>query len=144
MFATLVERADDQGVAESMEKAGSFAELISLLIIFVVVLALVLWVTRLMAKYQKGNKAAGNIDVVETSPIGNGKYIQIVKLADTYVALAVCKDTVTKLAEIPKEQIVFPEDGGNTSMSFKELLQRAKTTYPGKEDTKVEDSLKEE
>ena len=144
MFATLVERADDSGVAENMEKAGSFAELISLLIIFVLVLALVLWVTKLMAKYQKGNKTAGNVDVVETSPIGNGKYIQIVKLADTYVAIAVCKDTITKLAEIPKEQIVFSEEGSNTSVSFKELLQRAKTTCPGKEDTKVEDSLKEE
>ncbi len=112
--------------ATAIDKADSFAQLITVLIIFVLVLAATLFTTRWIAGYQKGQNKGKNIEVVETYPIGNGKYIQIVRLAETYVAIAVCKDTVTRLAEIPKEDIRFPEDAGSMTLRFKDLFQRAK------------------
>lgn len=144
LFTTLVEKTNDTGLAESMDKAGSFAELVSLLVVFALVLVLVLWVTKLMAKYQKGNRAGSNIEMVETAAMGNGKYIQIIRLADTYVAVAVCKDTVTKLAEIPADRLVLSQGEKGQTVSFKELLHQAKSTCFGKEETNAEDSLKEE
>ena len=144
MLTTLIESTEGSEAVRTMHGADGFIELITLLLIFVLVLALTLWTTRWIARYQKGNKGSSNIEVVETSSIGNGRYIQIVKLAETYVAIAVCKDSITLLTQIPKGQIVFPEEGSKTPLNFKELLQRAKTGYHGKDDTKVEDSLKEE
>lgn len=116
-----------------MSKADSFAEFITVLVIFVLVLALTLYTTRWIAKYQKGQRAGNNIEVIETCPVGNGKYIQIVRLADTYVAIAVCKDSVTVLSELHKEQIVFPEEGNSTPMRFKELFNKAREAFPDKE-----------
>lgn len=124
--------------------ADSMAQLISVLFIFVLVLALTLWTTRWIARYQKGQHAGNNIDVVETCPVGNGKYIQIIRLADTYVAIAVCKDTVTLLAELPKEQIEFPDEGGKTVLRFGDLLHKAKTSYSGKDDSFSEKASEEE
>ncbi len=122
----------------------SFVQLITVLIIFVLVLALTLFTTRWIAKYQKGQKAGSNIDIVETCAVGNGKYIQIVRLAETYVAILVCKESATLLAEIPKEQIEFPTEHGKTAISFKELLRKAKAGYLGGEDIKKDDVSKEE
>ena len=125
--------------ATTIDKADSFAQLITVLVIFILVLAATLFTTRWIAGYQKGQNKGKNIEVVETYPIGNGKYIQIVRLAETHAAIAVCKDTVTKLAEIPKEDIRFPEDAGSMSLRFKDLFQKAKDELP-----KEENSSKEE
>lgn len=124
--------------------ADSFAQLITVLLIFVLVLGLTWYTTRWIARYQKGQKKGSNIDVVETCPVGNGKYIQIIRLAETYVAVAVCKDTVTLLAEIPKDQLTFSDGEGKNTLSFKELFCRAKSVYHGSEEETQEDSSKEE
>src|SRR5574344_1743860 len=110
-----------------MSKMESISQLITVLLIFILVLALTLFTTRWIARYQKGQRGGSNIDIVETCSMGNGKYIQIVRLADTYVAIAVCKDTVTFLTKLDKEQIVFPTANGSTTLNFKELLQKAKS-----------------
>ena len=143
MLRTLANGADTSNTSTGIDMVDSVAQLVSVLIIFVLILALALFVTRWMANYQKGTKVCSNIEVLETCAIGNGKYVQIVRLAETYVAIAVCKDTVTLLAEVPKEQILFHE-GTKGTLNFKELLQKAKNAQFGKEDTTVEDSLKEE
>ena len=143
MLATLANGTESSNTATGLSTADSVAQLVSVLLIFVFVLGITFLVTRWLANYQKGSKICSNIEVLETCAIGNGKSIQIVRLSETYVAIAVCKDAVTVLAEIPKEQISFPE-GGKGTLDFKELLQKAKIARLGKEDSKEEDSLKEE
>ncbi|MCH5271209.1 MAG: flagellar biosynthetic protein FliO [Lachnospiraceae bacterium] len=118
-------------LAAGMNTVNSTAQLIAVLVIFVLVLALTLLTTKWIARYQKGQWAGGNIEILETCPMGNGKYIQIVRLGDTYIAMAVCKDTVTLLAELPKEQIEMPSEDGKKGLNFKELFQKAKAAYPG-------------
>ncbi len=119
--------------ATVMDRADSFAQLITVLIIFILVLAAALFTTKWIAGFQKGQNKGKNIEVVETHPIGNGKYIQIVRLAGTYAAIAVCKDTVTMLAQIPKEDICFPENAGGMALRFKDLFQKAKDELPREE-----------
>ncbi len=104
--------------------ANSYAQLITVLIIFVVVLALTAWTTRFIASYQKQMGAGSNVEVVEATRIDSSKCIQIVRIGEKYFALAVCKDTVTSLGEIPKEQIVFKQVAGQ-SLDFKALLNSA-------------------
>lgn len=124
--------------------ADRFAELITILIIFVLVLALTLFVTKWLAGYQKGQRSGSNIEVLETCPAGNGKYIQIVRLGETYVAVAVCKDSVTLLATVPKEQLVLSEAGGASMPKFRELFRKAKAAYPDEAHADGEDVAGEE
>ncbi len=108
----------------------SAAQLLTVLLIFVFVLALTFFVTRWIARYQKGQWAGGNIEILETCSMGNGKYIQIARLGETYVAMAVCKDTVTFLTTLPAEQIKMPPQSGKKGSDFKELLRKARAGYP--------------
>lgn len=110
------------------------ARFITVLLVFVGVLAITLWTTRWIAKYQKMQSTNRNIEVVETCRLTANKFVQILRMGDTYVAIAVCKDTVTLLGEIPKEQIDFTSDTGKTSINFKEFLEKAKTLNSGKND----------
>lgn len=126
-----------------LNSADNFSQFITVLFIFILVLALTLFTTRWIARYQKGQRGGSNIDIVETCPMGNGKYIQIVRLAKSYVAIAVCKDSVTVLASLPREDIEFPPESGG-GLHFKELLKKAKTAYPRNEEAFGEDLPKEE
>ncbi len=110
------------------------ARFLTVLIIFVGVLAITLWTTRWIAKYQKMQSSNRNIEVVETCRLTANKYVQILRMGDTYVAVAVCKDTVTLLGEIPKEQLELVSEGGKTSIDFKGILEKAKLINSGKND----------
>lgn len=105
-------------------KTDSYAQFITVLLIFVAVLAVTALVTKWIAGYQKQQGAAGNIEVLETVRIANNKYIQLVRIGESYFAIAVCKDTVTNLGEIPAGQLKDKTTTDNTS-GFRELLKRA-------------------
>ena len=103
--------------------AGNFTQFISVLIIFVVVLGITAWATKWVANYQKQQGSNSNIEVIETKRIAGNKYLQLVRVGEKYMAIAVCKDTVTVLGEIPAEQIKF-QDISQNGTSFRELLEK--------------------
>ena len=105
-------------------KADGYAQFITVLFIFVAVLAVTALVTKWIAGYQKQQGMAGNIEIRETVRIANNKYIQLVRIGETYYAIAVCKDTVTTLGEIPADQLKEKTTSENAS-GFRELLGRA-------------------
>lgn len=111
------------------DPADGFAQLITVLLIFVFVLGLTWYVTRWIARYQRGQKHGSNVNIVESYPAGNGKYIQIVKIGETYFAIAACKDTVTLLGEIPGDQLHYAGEEKAEGVSFKDLFRKAGSAY---------------
>lgn len=97
------------------------------LFIFVAVLALTYFVTHWIAKYQKGIAPKSKISVLDTYKIAPNKYIQVVKVGEVYLVIAVSKDTVTMLAQLDESQL------GDISLyaevkedSFSDVLERIK------------------
>lgn len=102
---------------------AGYAQFITVLLVFVVVLGITALTTRWIANYQKQQSMNENVQVIETTRIANNKYIQIIRAGEKYMVIAVCKDTVTMLGEIPEEQLkVSPPV---QSFSFRELLDKA-------------------
>lgn len=99
-----------------------YIQLITTLLIFVAVLVVTALTTKYIAKVQKQAGINGNIEILETVRVSNTKYIQLVRIGETYVAMAVCKDTITKLCEVPSEQLKTTTSEDNTGFSFKEML----------------------
>lgn len=110
----------------SYSRLSSFAQLIALLIVFVFVLALTFYATKWMAKLQKSQYKNSNIDVIETFRLSNTKYIQIVKLGEKYIAIAICKDTVTFLTELEADQLDFMKNTEEMNVGFQEILKKVK------------------
>ena len=114
---------------DSSNGINSFAQFLTVLIIFVGVLALTYFTTRWVASYQKGKMMSGNIQVLETFKITQNKYIQLVRIGGHYYAIAIGKDTITLLGELKEEEIHISEDTGFVpKMDFKQLLENAKNT----------------
>lgn len=102
---------------------AGYAQFITVLLVFVVVLGITALTTKWIANYQKQQSVNENVQVIETTRIANNKYIQIVRAGEKYMVIAVCKDTVTMLGEIPKEQI--KEGGSGHNSGFREIFDKA-------------------
>lgn len=102
---------------------SSTAEFLVILLIFVLVLIATYFVTRWTANYQKNRGTNANIELLDAAQLSNNKYVQIVRIGQTYYALAVCKDTVTMLGEIPGEQLK-DYSNADAGTSFREIFSK--------------------
>ncbi len=103
------------------------------LFIFVVVLGLTYYVTRWIAKYQQGITPKSNIHIMDTCKISPSKYVQILKVGETYLVIGVSKDNITMLAQLEESQL------GDISLykdvkeeSFSSILEKVKTLHKKK------------
>ena len=103
----------------------SYLQLVSVLIIFVVVLAATLYVTKWMANYQKGTSVSKNIEIIDTCKISTNKYVQIVRVGDRHVVLGITNDQITNLGDVNGDELVFknPDD---ENINFKDVFAKIK------------------
>lgn len=110
---------------------SSFFKLIGLLILLIVLLFAASLVSKWYAGAMSGKKYAGNIKIIETYPIGQGKMIQIIQVGKKYIALVQTKDSVVFLTELTqedlliKEPVQMPRTEGFSEM-FQEILKHKK------------------
>lgn len=105
-------------------RAESLLQFFVLLLVFIFVLAITYFTTRWIAKYQQGQVSNRNIQVVETYKITTNKYIQIIKVANKYMAIAVSKDNITYLSELDENELEGKEL--ITNDHFVDMLEKAK------------------
>ena len=96
---------------------NNFARFVTMLIIFILVLVVTYYTTRFVAGAKKGSFKTGNMEILQ---LGNGKYLQLLRLGSRYVVVAVTKEHVELLTELSSDEYVkaSSEAGG----SFKEIL----------------------
>ena len=103
--------------------AGAFAQLLTLVIVFAIVMALAYFVTKWIATYQQGKGTSGNIEVIETYRMSTNRYIAILRLGkERYVACAVSKDHVEFLAELAADELTFHRGSDEGGSGFREVL----------------------
>ena len=104
--------------------ADSYIQFMTVLILFLLVLAITWFVTRWMAGYHRGRISNTNIEVLDMISLSNNKYIQIVRVGQKYLAVAICKDTVTMLSEIPEQDLVIPDVDKSGTTGFRDILEK--------------------
>jgi flagellar protein FliO/FliZ len=104
----------------------SIWQLLMVSIIFVVVLGMAYYTTKLISKLQRKQSFNDNIEVIETFKITTNKYIQIVRTGNKYLVIAVAKDTITMLSELDKEQLNFKSEAVEQKESFSEIFSKIK------------------
>lgn len=109
----------------------AFAQLLTLLVVFIFVLALTYFATRWAGNMQKTKMAGRNIQILETMRVSNTKYIQIIKIGSKCFAVAVCKDTMTYLCEINEQELTYLSESKTINTDgFKAILEKFKKDKP--------------
>lgn len=106
------------------DRADSYVQFMTVLILFVFVLGITAFVTKWIGGYQKSRSVGANMELIESLRLSNNKYVQIVRVGRKYLAVAVCKDTVTMLSEVPEEDLNFPEGSLGGASTFRDVLAK--------------------
>ena len=114
------------------------AQLITLLVIWVIVLVIAYYTTKFVAVRTNGNLKATNVEVIETYRISNTKFIQIVRLGEKYMAIAVTKEQITPLCELSEDEIVKIEAPATNTEAFKNIFDKVKQISSNKSEKKDE------
>lgn len=108
------------------ESANGIAQFLTVVFLFLFVLAITFFTTRWMGNYQKSKSLGANIEVVETCRISVNKYVQIIRIGEKYFAVGSGKEEVTFLCELEEKDIHLPEAVPVSVMKFGDLLEKIK------------------
>lgn len=100
-------------------------QLLGLLFVFILVLFAAWYVSKLIGNKAMGGFGNRNINVIESFRLDNNKAIQIIRIADKYLAIGISKDNISVLAQLNEEDIIVPSKDEN-NMNFKDILKNAK------------------
>jgi len=69
-----------------------------------------------------------NVEIIETYKIAPTKYIQVVRIGQKYFSYVVCKETVTLLGELAKDDITGLEhnEQNTAGLIFKDIFEKLK------------------
>lgn len=116
---------------------SSIIQFVLLLIVFLGILFAASWFTKWYAGSGMVRGKKGNIKVLESFPLGQGKVIQIVKIGETYLAIAQAKDTVTFLTELSEDELQYEPQNELKTGGFQEMFtQMLKNKQKQKEQEK--------
>ena len=125
----------------STSKIDSVAQLLTVILLFIVVLGATWLTTRYVAGVQKGKMKGSNFEVIDTFRLTQNKYVQILRIGKKYMAVAICKDTVTVLRELDESEIVFHDsDLSMKAVSFEDFFNKAKDFTDNKTKKSIEES----
>lgn len=118
-------------LVQSTSSLKSIGQLICAVVLFLFVLFLAYLTARIAGGFQSNViNGHSNIKIIEVFRLSNSKLIEIVKIGDKYLALAVCKDTVTVLTELSAEELL-KQEASLEPINFKNILEKMKN---GKQD----------
>ena len=119
---------------------NSIVQLLTLVFIFVFVLAIAVIATRWIVKYQRGAAVATindasrvtNIEIVETYRLTIDKYVQIIRVGERYLAIAIGKNEVSLLTELSQDELHFVTENPNAMIDFAGLFTKFKNSFGDK------------
>lgn len=103
----------------------SYLQFITVLLLFIFVLAITYVTTRWIARYEKGKAVGNNMEVMETLRINSNKFLQIVRVGKKYIVISVGKDEIHMLCECTEEELIWKETQG-TELNFNSILEKFK------------------
>ena len=104
---------------------NSFVQFITLIVVFVIVLFITYYTTKFIGNYQKVSNKNSNFKIIESYRLSNTKYLQIIQIGNKYLAISVCKDSITTLTELSEEEVKIPEYT-STQESFAQIFDKIK------------------
>lgn len=120
----------------------SLAELLALIAIFIFVLVVCYYTTKFVAGRQVKQRKKGNFETIETYAIAQNKFLQLLRMGDKYVVIAVSKDSVSYITELAEEEIChFERAEGTSAKSFRDILASLHKGRQTDETDKKENSI---
>lgn len=118
------------GILLSGSNHGGFFELISVLLIFVFVLAITYYTTKWISGYQKVKQKNRNLKVIEMLPLANNNALAIIAAGKKYFVISICNKEIHYMCELSEDDFTdlscLEDEAVMEHASFQEVLGKIK------------------
>ncbi|HWT27242.1 MAG TPA: flagellar biosynthetic protein FliO [Mobilitalea sp.] len=104
--------------------SDNFMELIGLVFLLIIILAAAYYTTRFVGGVKMGQLKNSNFQVIDTYRIGPNKMMQIVKVGNKYILVAIGKDSVNFITELEESEVHIREFHTVDKQSFKQIFDK--------------------
>lgn len=117
---------DSTPFLETSSASGSFWQLVGLVFLLIIILVAAYYTSRFVANLKIGQLKKSNFMVIDSYRISTTKALQIVKVGNRYLLLAIGKDSINLLTELDETEVVIRELHQGEKLNFKQLLDKLK------------------
>ena len=108
-------------------KGEGVAQFLTVLVIFLLVLAITYYTTRFVGRYQKLQGFNKNFEAIETYRVTQNKFLQLVRVGKRYFVIAVGKDEISLVSEVSQDDIELNVDNNSDANDrFKQIFELAR------------------
>lgn len=105
---------------------NNILQLIGLVFILVIILVAAYYTTKFVGRISLGQFKNSNFKVIDTYRISPNKFIQIVKIGNRFIVIAVGKDTVNYITELDESEVIMKEAVAKENLTFKQIMEKVK------------------
>ncbi|NLK27981.1 MAG: flagellar biosynthetic protein FliO [Clostridiales bacterium] len=120
------ELIDDNVPKITSSTSESVWHLIGLVLLLIVILIAAYYTTKFVANAKFGQLRTSNFKLIDSYRIAPNKMLQIVKVANKYLVLAVSKDSVEFITELEEAEVMVRDTRSIEKQSFKKILEKIK------------------
>ena len=122
-----------------MSSTDNLLQLLGLVVLFIVILIITFYTTKIIGGIKAGQQKKGNIKVLETFRVTQNKYLQLVQIGKKYIVIAIGKNEIQLITELQESDLNEPEEYLKQDLRFMDILsklskkQEDKNTREGQE-----------
>ena len=108
----------------ALSTGENLLQLIGLVFVLVIILAAAYFTTRFVGNYKNSQLKNSNFKVIDSYRISPNKVMQIVKIGNKFIVIAVCKDNVNYITELEENEVLMKEPDRIENQSFKQVFDK--------------------
>ncbi len=117
------------GVSNSVSTWDSFIQMLGLVILLIVILIAAYYTTKFIGGMKQGQLKHSNFQVIDAYRIGPNKVIEIVKVANKYLVIAIGKDSINYITELDEAEVLIKSEPGIEVQSFTQTLDKLRNGF---------------
>lgn len=99
-------------------------ELLGLLLVFVIILIATYFASRFIGQSKMGQLRNKNFKVIETYKVAPNKFLQLIKMGNKFVVIAIGKDEIHTVTELSEEEVILQVESEQKSVKFSDLIAK--------------------
>ncbi|HWT76309.1 MAG TPA: flagellar biosynthetic protein FliO [Mobilitalea sp.] len=112
------------GVTTTGSTTDNFLQLVGLVFLLIIILVASYYTTKFVGGIKVNQMKNSNFEVIDSYRISTNKVIQIVKIANKYVVIAIGKDTINYITELDEAEVYIRDMNAGDKLSFKKTLDK--------------------
>jgi flagellar protein FliO/FliZ len=102
----------------------NFSQMIGLVFLLIIILIAAYFTSKFVGGIKLGQLKNSNFKVIDSYRISPNKVIQIVKIGNKYMVIAIAKDTINVITELEEAEVLIKEVHQGERQNFKQILEK--------------------